>query len=205
MELKDRILHKSLELFTKFGFRAVTMDEICNQIGISKKTIYQFYSDKDTLVDECMELDMCNGKSDCMIAAEMAENAVDEIFLTLEFINQEFKDLNPIVMHDLKKFYPTTFTKLNDHINKFYYTIIYNNLEKGINEGLYRLDLDLDVITKFRLNTIILAFDQNVYPSDKYNLVKVTETLIEHFLYGIVTEKGLKLINEYKKRYQKHD
>lgn len=205
MELKDRILHKSLELFTKFGFRAVTMDEICNQIGISKKTIYQFYSDKDTLVDECMELDMCNGKSECTLAAEMAENAVDEIFITLEFINQEFKDLNPIVMHDLKRFYPATFTKLNDHINKFYYTVIYTNLEKGIQEGLYRQDLDLDVITKFRLNTIFLGFDQSVYPSDKYNLVKVTETLLEHFLYGIVTEKGLKLINEYKKRYQKHD
>jgi TetR/AcrR family transcriptional regulator, cholesterol catabolism regulator len=181
------------------------MDEICNQIGISKKTIYQFYSDKDTLVDECMEMDMCNGKSECTIAAEMAENAVDEIFITLEFINQEFKDLNPIVMHDLKKFYPATFTKLNDHINKFYYSVIYTNLEKGISEGLYRKDLDLDVITKFRLNTIFLGFDQNAYPSDKYNLVKVTETLLEHFLYGIVTEKGLKLINEYKKRYQKHD
>ncbi len=205
MDLKDRILHKSLELFTKYGFRAVTMDEICQQIGISKKTLYQFYTDKDALIDECMEMDMVNGKSDCTIATEMSENAVDEIFITLEFITQEFKDLNPIVMHDLKKFYPATFEKLNNHINHFYYTIIYNNLQKGINEGFYRKNLDLDILTKFRLSVILMGFDQNIYPSEKYNLVKVTEVLLDHFLYGIVTEEGLKLINEYKKRYHKND
>lgn len=194
-----------MELFTKYGFRAVTMDEICQQIGISKKTLYQFYTDKDALIDECMEMDMVNGKSDCTIATEMSENAVDEIFITLEFITQEFKDLNPIVMHDLKKFYPATFEKLNNHINHFYYTIIYNNLQKGINEGFYRKNLDLDILTKFRLSVILMGFDQNIYPSEKYNLVKVTEVLLDHFLYGIVTEEGLKLINEYKKRYHKND
>jgi TetR/AcrR family transcriptional regulator, cholesterol catabolism regulator len=205
LELKDRILHKSLELFTKYGFRAVTMDEICNQIGISKKTLYQFYVDKDALVDECMEMDMVNSRSDCAIATEMSENAVDEIFITLEFIHQEFKDLNPIIMHDLKKFYPYTFEKLNNHINTFYYNIISNNLKKGIDEGLYRDSLDIDIITKFRLSTIILGFDQNVYPTEKYSLIKVTDVLLEHFLYGIVTKEGLNLIIEYKKRYQKHD
>jgi TetR/AcrR family transcriptional regulator, cholesterol catabolism regulator len=204
LELKDRILHKAQELFSKFGIRAVTMDEISTQIGISKKTLYQYYSDKDGLVDECMEMDMVNSKSDCSIATEMSENAVDEIFITLEFISQEFKDLNPIIMHDLKKFYPQTYEKFNDHINSFYYNIIYNNLEKGIQEGLYRDNLDLDIITKFRLSSIVLGFDQNIFPSSEYNLLKVTEKILEHFLYGIVTEKGLKLIYEYKSRYHKH-
>ncbi len=203
LEQKDRILHKSLELFSKYGFRAITMDEICTQLGISKKTLYQFYSDKDSLIDECMEMDMDNSKSDCVIATEMSENAVDEIFITLEFITQEFKDLNPIVMHDLKKFYPVTYDKLQNHINNFYYTIIHNNLQKGISEGLYRKNLEIDILTKFRLSTILLGFDQNIYPSEKYSLIKVTEILLEHFLYGIVTEEGFKLINEYKKRYQK--
>ncbi len=205
MDIKDRILHKALELFTKYGFRAVTIEEICSQLGISKKTLYMYYEDKDSLVDNCIEIDMQNSKSDCSIAVEMSENAVDEIFITLEFITQEFKDLNPIVMHDLKKFYPSTYEKLTNHINNYYYNIIKNNLDKGIKEGYYRNDLDVDVLTKFRLRTIEMGFDLTLFPSEKYNLLKVTQTLLEHFLFGIVTIEGLKLINEYKSRYQKHD
>ena len=199
MEIKERILLKADELCRKFGFRAVTMDELSSQLGMSKKTIYQFYEDKDALVDAIMENEINNTQKDCTICGDMAENAIDEIFLTMELITQDFKDINPIVIHDLSKFYPSTFNKFRHHKDDFIYTVIKNNMLRGIREGLYRENLNVDVLTKLRLETMMLAFDQQVFPSEKYNLIQVTSVLIEHFLFGIVTEKGHQLINEYLK------
>jgi hypothetical protein len=81
--------------------------------------------------------------------------------------------------------------------------IIAKNLKRGIEEKLYRSDINIDVLTKFRLESIFMAFDQKVFPSNKYDLVTTTSVLIEHFLYGIVTEKGFKLINKYKNIWKK--
>ncbi|MBK8698747.1 MAG: TetR/AcrR family transcriptional regulator [Saprospiraceae bacterium] len=194
-------MQKAEDLYRKIGFRAITMDELSSQLGISKKTIYQFFEDKDALVDAIMENQISITQQDCAICHEMATNAIDEIFITMEMITQDFQDLNPIVIHDLHKFHPNTFEKFSRHKNEFIYEIIRKNIERGISEGLYRPDLDIDVLTRLRLGTMMLAFNQDVFPSDRYNLIRITSVLMEHFLHGIVTEEGYRLIKEYKKTH----
>ena len=199
MDVKNRILHCAEDLYRKIGFRAVTLDQLSSQMGISKKTIYQFFTDKDELVDAIMESEISKRQKDCTLVHEEAENAIHEIFLTMAMLTDDFQDINPIVIHDLRKFHPATFDKFQRHKNEFLYQVISKNLQRGKEEGLYRAEIDVDVITKLRLETAMMVFDQDIFPSDKYNLLRVTNAIMDHFLHGVVTQTGLQYIDQYKK------
>lgn len=164
MDVKNRILQCAEDLSRKIGFRAVTMDQLSSQMGISKKTIYQFFTDKDELVDAIMETEISKRQQDCAVLHEEAENAIHEIFMTMEMLTEDFQDINPIVIHDLRKFHPATFDKFERHKNEFLYQVISKNLLRGKEEGLYRAEIDVDVLTRLRLETAMMVFDQDISP-----------------------------------------
>jgi TetR/AcrR family transcriptional regulator, cholesterol catabolism regulator len=198
METKNRILQKAEELFRRFGIRAVTLDEIASDLGISKKTIYQYFEDKDALVDEIMMQEFAKTNEDCEKCKLNAENAVQEIFLLMQHLDEDFRNLNPLILHDLKKFHHKTFIKFNEYMHENMVKMIIENIEKGIAEGNYRNDFDIEILARFRMASIWLMFDQEIFPATKYNLVTLSHQIMEHFLYGIVSEKGFQLINKYK-------
>ncbi len=198
MDTKERILKKADELFRKFGLRAVTLDEIASNLGISKKTIYQFFADKDALVDEIMMQEFAKSNNDCELCKSKASNAVEEIFLLMQLLDEDFRNLNPLILHDLKKFHPNTYVKFIEYMHENMVKMIVENIEKGIVEGNYRNDFDVEILARFRMASIWLMFDQEVFPASKYNLVKISHQIMEHFLYGIASEKGFQLINKYK-------
>jgi hypothetical protein len=181
----------------------MTMDDLALKLGISKKTLYQYYADKEAIVDAIINDEIISCQQDCSICSDIAVDAVDEIFLTLEMITQDLKDLNPILLHDLQKYFPAISKKFMDFKDRYFYEVISNNLKRGIKEGLYRKEINIDVLTKFRLESVFISFNQEVFPSNKYNLAIVTREILEHFLYGIVTEKGHELILKYKKSKNK--
>lgn len=203
LEPKERILRVADEVCRKIGFRAMTMDDLAEKLSISKKTLYQYFEDKEALVDAIIDNEINSTRHDCAICNEIAVDAVDEIFLTLEMMMQDCKDLNPLIIHDLQKYFPEIAQKFIEAKNKFFYDIIYNNLKRGIKEGLYRKEINIDILTRYRLETSLISFNQDVFPSDKYNLTAVTKEILEHFMYGIVTEKGHELILKYKKSKNK--
>jgi TetR/AcrR family transcriptional regulator, cholesterol catabolism regulator len=198
MEVKDRIRQKADELFRRYGIRSVTMDEIATQLGVSKKTIYQFYADKDELVDAVMDDEIACSQQDCLTCMSNARNAIDEIFLTMEFIEKQFRNMNPSIVHDLQRFHIRGFEKLQQHKYNFIYKLIRANLERGIAEELYRPEINTDIITKFRLESMMLAFNIELFPPAQYNLAQLEQEIIEHYLYGLATIKGYKLILKYK-------
>lgn len=200
METKDRILLKADELFRRYGIRAVTLDEIATALGISKKTIYQFFEDKDALVDAVMMAEFENNHKDCCMASSNAKDAIDEMFQLLLNIDEDFRNLNPIIIFDLKKFHFKTFEKFEKHLHQDIFQMIVANLKRGIAEGLYREDLDVEIVARFRVATIWLMFDQDVFPSTKFQLTKVVKEVFELFLHGLVNTKGYKLIEKYKQQ-----
>lgn len=197
MEIRNKILFKADEICRKVGFRAMTLDDIASKLNISKKTIYQYFEDKDALVDAIMDIEVTNTKTECLAIMEIAENAIDEIFRSIEFMTKDLNEMNPIILHDLYKFYPNAYQKVEMLKNTFFYDIIANNLKKGIKEGYYRKNINVDILTKMRLQTLMLGFEQNIFPSISYNIVDVNKEILMHFLHGIASEKGQKLINEY--------
>lgn len=199
-EIKERIKQKAHSLFMLYGIRSVTMDDIALQLGVSKKTIYQFYADKDTLVDEVMEYKI--GLNTCMCTQKFAEaeNPVHEMFLGIEMIQAMFENMNASILHELERFYPNAYKRLREHKYNFIYSMIQQNLIKGVELGLYRDDFDIDIIIRYRLETMMIQFNQEVFPASKYNLIEVAVALTENFLYGISTAKGHKLITKYKQK-----
>lgn len=198
METKERILVKAHELFMRYGIRSVSMDDIATNLGMSKKTIYQFFADKDELVDAIMDVEIVNMQNDCTSCSIRARDAVDEIFLTMEQILEQFSQMNPMVLYDMEKFHHRAYQKIMKHKHDFILKIISSNLERGKAEGLYRPEVNVEIMARFRLESMMLAFNIDLYPPKKFPLVEVTRELIEHFVYGISTLKGIKLIEKYK-------
>ena len=203
MEPQERILQKAHELFMLYGIRSVSMDEIANHLGMSKKTIYQYYPDKEALVSGVVDIELTCNASECKNIAVICENPIHELFLSLDNFKEMISMMNPSLIYDLEKYHPAVFKKLNDHKYKFMFEIIKNNLERGIKEGLYRPDINLNILTIYRLSSVFLIFNQEIFPQTKYQATTVLNEMTDNFLFGLATAKGQKLITKYKEQRSK--
>jgi AcrR family transcriptional regulator len=203
MEPKERILLRAHELFNKYGIRSVSMDDLATQLGMSKKTLYQYYTDKDELVDAVFATTMDQTQTQCKLDRQRSEDPIHEIFLAYDMVQEMFTNMNPSVLFEMQKYHPATFKKFQDYKNGFLYQMIRTNIETGIKEELYRTDIDVDVLTRYRIHSIMLAFDPEVFPSNRTRLVHIEQQLLENFLYGLSTPKGQKLIQKYKNQRTK--
>lgn len=205
MEIQERIIVKTHELFMRYGIRSVSMDEIAAQLGISKKTIYQYYADKDALVDGVIDIEVHTNEKECIVHKQQCENAVHEIFLAMDMVHEMLKTMNPAILYDLKKYHPNGFKKFNDHKNQFFYAIIKDNLERGIEEELYRPEINVDILCRFRIACMFLIFDPDAFPPHKTNIGEVLWETTENFLLGLTTPKGAKQFLKYKQQRSKKE
>ena len=197
MEL--RILLKARDLMLQSGLRQVTMDDLAQELGISKKTIYQYYKDKDDLVKAVVNLELKEHEITCKDCKSKAENAIHEMFLLMENMKAMTQTMNPNSMMELEKHFSNAFDMIKNHKDEFLFSLIKQNLMKGIEEGCYRKDLDIDIISKFRLATVFIPFTLHLFPLNKFNSIEVHTQLMEHFVYGLMTVKGHELMDRYKK------
>jgi AcrR family transcriptional regulator len=203
MELAENIMVKSYELFKRYGIRSVTMDEIAVQCGMSKKTVYQAFEDKDSLVSAIMEHNIKMAESNCGKAQHHSENAIHEIFLSLDWVREMFEGVNPILLFDLRKYHSSVFKKLEDHKRGFLTDIFRKNFQRGIEEGLYRPDIRIDILVPLRIHTMTLVYEYDLFPTNKYSLYDIDREISLHEIYGVATAKGVKLIERYKQQRQK--
>ena len=201
--MKERIQTKAQELFRRYGVKSVTMDEIASQLGVSKKTIYQFFSDKDELVLAVANNLISFAENSCSDHMSSAEDAIQEIFRAMDFGQKILEEINPAMLYDLEKYHPEAFRNFLKYKNSFMKKTLENNLRIGIQEELFREDINIEILTRYRLETMFMVLNQDVFPSNRFKFDEVHRALMEHFLYGIASLKGMKLINKYKERYKK--
>ncbi len=201
MEVKERIQGKALEMFMRYGIRSVSMDEIAGQLGMSKKTLYQHFVDKDQLIEAVVSDDVRRGEQDCLSSCRTAENAVEEVFILMQSVLKQIREMNPVVVYDLQKFHPRAFKHFEKHKNEFILSIVKQNMERGIREELYREEISIDILSRYRLESMFIPFNMDVFPPSKYEVASVTKEIMVHFTYGIATPKGFKLIQKYLKEY----
>lgn len=202
VETRNRIREQAKQLYFKYGIRSVSMDDIAVGLGMSKKTIYQYFADKDELVEAIVEDDIRDTRVDCQECFVQSSNAVEEIFLTMDRMLEHLGQMNPTILYDLHKFHFSSFKKFQEHKNSYLLEIIRKNLERGIGEGLYRPDINVDILSRFRLESMMLVFNMEIFPQTKYSIVEVTMAIIENFMFGVVTTKGYELIIKYKQERQ---
>ncbi len=197
MEIKERIKTKADELFRRYGIKSVTMDDIATQLGVSKKTIYHCYSDKNELVGAVVTGMLKYNLDCCENYRVQAKNAIHEIFLAMEMMRSMFENLNPSIIFDLERHHPEAFKKFTEFKYGYLRDMLKDNIRRGIEEGLYRQDVDVDIISTVRLETMLMPFNEELFPRNRFSLLRVQQTLIEYYLFGIASLKGYKLILKY--------
>ena len=186
----------------RYGIRSVTMDEIALQSGVSKKTIYQFYADKDELVDAVLLSILHNNEENCCAYKISAGNAIEEVLLAAKMVREMFENMNPTLLYDMEKHHLESFKKFTQFKYSFLQQVIAENMNRGIREELYRPDIDVNITTLLRLETMMLPFSYHVSKSD-FSFVQVHQQLTEQFLFGVASLKGYKLIEQYKQERKK--
>jgi TetR/AcrR family transcriptional regulator, cholesterol catabolism regulator len=197
MENKERILQKATDLFMRYGIRSITMDEIAAQLGISKKTIYQFFTDKDEIVEAVVDQQIKKNELECCEFRSNSENAVHAIFIALKETEEMLSGMNPLIMYDLEKHHPKSYKKFKDFKYHFFYKEIKENLQRGIEEELYRADINIDIVAKHRIESAFMGFNQDVFPHNRYRMSDVLSEIAYLFLYSVTTLKGRKMIEKY--------
>jgi TetR/AcrR family transcriptional regulator, cholesterol catabolism regulator len=203
--MKERILVKATELFMKYGIRSITMDEIAAQLGISKKTIYQFYEDKDGIVDAVIGEEIKRNEDACIHFRNDSEDAVHEVLIATLEMEEMLKGMNPLIIYELEKHHPRTFKRFRDFQQRFLFAAIKENLKRGIAEGVYRDEVNVEVATKYRIESIFMVFNPDIFPPNRFRISDVLNELAYLFLYGITSLKGRKLMEKYmQKNVQKN-
>lgn len=198
MEIKDRILVGAVELFMRNGIRSVSMDDIATRLGMSKKTLYKWFENKDQIVLGVMQQHLNREEVDCEAAFAQGANALEAMFNLIRWHREMLANIHPSIFHELQKYYPQAWALFDEHKNTFILAKVAANIRQGMAEGLYRPDLDVEVLSRLHLAEIELMFNNVVFPPKQFALQRVNSAMIEHFLMGISTLKGHRLINEYR-------
>jgi AcrR family transcriptional regulator len=197
METRDKILLGAQELFFKFGIKSMTMDDIAKHLGMSKKTIYQFFEDKDSLVNTLVSEHIMQNEQQMKADSKAAKNAIEEVFVSLKHVNEMFSKTNPLLFHDLQKYHLSAWNIFKKHKDGCMIQIVIENLQRGIEEGLYREDINIKILAQLRLQEIEMTFNPSIFPPTQYSMLTVMEQFLKHFLLGICTLKGHRLVNKY--------
>ena len=197
-ELKDSILQKTESLFLKFGIKSVTMDDIARELGISKKTLYQFFENKTDLLSQMTSKHVAKEMEAMTAIQAQSKNALEELLNVAQHIMREISRFaSPNTIFDLQKYYPELWKTFEDFQTVNMYQNVKCNLERGISEGLYRDDLDADIIAKLYVSKTLCVVDEEMFPTRQYDKVRLFKQYFYYHIRGIATTKGLRLLEKY--------
>lgn len=195
--MKERILTAAEQLFWKYGVKSVTMEDIAKQLGISKKTIYQHFTDKEDIlyqvIQEKINADMT--EMNCMFTG--TGNPIEELMMVLEMMRKNQHEVSPNLLIDIKRHYPQAFALFRQHMDQHIMKSILENIQKGVSQGLYRNDINPAILARMRVEQIELAFNNEFFPINQYSMLDVQRELIHHFVRGMLTEQGFAIYNLY--------
>jgi AcrR family transcriptional regulator len=190
----SNILQRVHTLYRKYGIKSVTMDDVSRELGISKKTLYQYVRDKDELVRKVIELEISTRHDYMHDSCKENLNAIEELTEIARCIGYMLKEYSAVTEYDLRKYYPDLYVRMREVRREQMYRFIQDNLIKGKKEGLYRENLNVDILSRLSVSYIDSMFESEV--------ITLTEFLDQHFFFeylvyhlrGIANEKGLQVL-----------
>ncbi|MCB0836342.1 MAG: TetR/AcrR family transcriptional regulator [Bacteroidetes bacterium] len=186
------------EMFMKHGVKSISMDDIARDLGISKKTIYQYFSNKEELVVEVSKTYFTREIQSCEGIAHKSENAVDEMMKVVYMSIKSLRDLNPSLIFDIQKYYPKAWEHFEAYKNGYVFDKLRENLRQGIEEGIYRDNINIDIVARMRISQIDASLNPNYFPPDIFHFSEIQIQMMENYILGIATEKGRKLYQQYR-------
>ncbi|MGB5238577.1 MAG: TetR/AcrR family transcriptional regulator [Flavobacteriaceae bacterium] len=194
--MKDNILHKATDLFLNLGFKSVTMDDLANEMGISKKTIYSHFQNKTHLVEECTMNLFCNISQGIDHICSLGKNPIEELYEIKKFVMLHLKDERSSPQFQLQKYYPQIHNTLRNKQFEVMRSCIIENLKKGIKLGIYRENLNIEFVSRIYFAGVTSIKDHTIFPAEKFPVTDLMDDYLEYHLRGIVTPKGRQILNE---------
>ena len=198
LPMREKIINKAADLFLSLGFKSVTMDDIAQNLGCSKKTIYQNFENKTKLVEATtlyMFKIISNG-IDHICALQ--KNPIEEIFDIKRFVMHHLKNEKSSPQHQLQKYYPKIFRTLKEKQFEVMYECVKENLERGKASGIYRDNIHVDFISRIYFNSMMAIKDKELFPLTYFSMNDLMENYIDYHLHGICTAEGLQFLNQFK-------
>ena len=199
MATEHEIFTKAESLFFKYGIKSITMDDLSRELGISKKTLYQFVENKDDLVFKVMQYHLQREMDTLKVIIEKSENALEEFAHMVRGINVQMREMNPTVLYDLRKFHAKTWNLFNEYKEEFIMNYITLNLRNGQQQGYYRKDINLQIIASIYIRNIDIMVDLAGTHGSMHHFVEVYREMVVYHLRGIASEKGLEYIEKHLK------
>lgn len=200
MNVKDRLLSAALELFLKYGIKSVSMDDICNSMAISKKTIYHFITNKEELVSKALEKRMAMDERNIHKILANSQDAIDEMVNITQYAISMLKQMTPALIYDLKKYHPEIWKKVDKKHITFIEGVIQKNLIRGQKEGIYRTDFDPKVVARLYMSKTTSIIDDAIFSSSEFESIQLIKEMIMYHFHGIVSESGNTLLSQYQKK-----
>lgn len=188
------LLEKTSQLFMRFGIKSMTMDDIARQLGVSKKTLYLYVSDKNDLVVKVMKNIVEQEKALTNTLCEAHTNAIDMLFELTKGMAQKFAKIHPSIHYDLEKYHPEAGNIIEEFRQTFVSGCIAENLRNGIKQGLFRDNIDPYVISKLYTAKMDMCIDSSLFPPDKYSFPQIHLELMRYHIRGVASEKGLQYL-----------
>lgn len=193
--MKENILEKATDMFLNLGFKSVTMDDIANEMGISKKTIYAHYQNKTHLVEECTSQLFCTISLGIDEICALSKNPIEELYEIKKFAMLHLKDEKSSPQYQLQKYYP----KIHETIKKKQFEVmqecVVDNVDRGIKQGIYRPNLNIDFVSRIYFSGVTSIKDHLLFPVNKFPIGALMDNYLEYHLRGIVTPKGRNILN----------
>jgi len=191
-----QILRQARDVFMRFGLRSVTMDDVCREIGISKKTLYLYVTDKADLIQKILELDIQDDQVLTCNAENTQLQAIDELLAIQTMVQKKINSIHSSILYDLKKYYPETWAMMNSHRETFVVNAIEQNIVRGQQQGLYRTDLHTAVIAKIYAHRMELVFDPVFFEGSGIAPAEIYAEAMRYHIRGIATHKGIQYLEK---------
>ncbi len=187
---RQDIIDKAEQVFLRYGIKSVTMDDLARELGHSKKTLYQYFDNKDDLVEHVMKYHVDRTQQIIEGLLERAENAIDAYLQINQHHYQFIREMNPSILYDIQKYYPSSWHHFHLHKNDFVKGVIRDNLQQGIEEGLFRPDMNVDVIALFYIYKMEVFADAQLLHEHGLERTQCLPEIIKYHLLGIITPEG---------------
>lgn len=197
MDLRAKILEAADQLFNERGYKGITMDVLAAHIGISKKTLYQHFENKNDLVEAVRQRSYDYYYAVFTEIAETSANAIVAFLRVTEILHKIARNTNPAALYEMERFFPYAYESFRTELIARSVQISRQNMERGVSEGLYRADINLELLPYFRVETILMGMrDGTLMYEAGFSLEQISRETTEHFLYGLLTSKGLSVYQE---------
>jgi len=197
MSIKERIINEAFGLFVKFGIRSVTMDQIAGQLGISKRTLYENFREKNELLEEGIEHFRLIMQNEAMEIINRSDKVIESLYFIGKHGEEMRKRVNPLFFVDIRKYYPEIHSRISDRSRNKQYSIMLTMIRKGINDGVFKKGLNPEIVNEFWHEIMNIFMNEEIFPRNQYSEDDLLKNMIMPYLLGLSTEKGQALINKY--------